>query len=138
MASQVCLVVLVTSLQSFSVGVLTLQNGCHFTSLISKSHLPFTSLISKSHLPFTSLISKSQRTCQPLAFHTLLSVDNLASLYTARTEATDTKFSAPGYHIKLTFSLGSPSLPQPFFTGMKGFCSCQWQCIHMQSFFFFF
>ena len=125
MASQVCLVVLVTSLQSFSVGVLTLQNGCHFTSLTSKSHLPFT-----------SLISKSQRTCQPLAFHTLLSVDNLASLYTARTEATDTKFSAPGHNIKLTFSLGSPSLPQPFFTGMKGLCSCQWQCIHTQSFFF--
>ena len=67
----------------------TLQTDCPYLLL---------SFQSPAHMPATSL-------------HTLLSVDDLASPYTARTEATDTKFSAPGYHIKLTFSLGSPSLP---------------------------
>ena len=47
---------------------------------------------------FTSLISKSWHTRQPLAFHTLFVVDDPASPYTDRTEATHTKLSPPHHH----------------------------------------
>ena len=54
----------------------TLQTDCHYLLL---------SFQSPAHRPATSL-------------HTLLSVDDLASPYTARTEATHTKCFPPGHH----------------------------------------
>ena len=68
----------------------------------------------------SSPISKPRQTCQPLAFHTLLLVDNPASHSSDRTEATHIKSSPPGHRNRARVSPW-PTLPSfPFITGMKG------------------
>ena len=75
MGPEICLLILMSSWQSFCVA----SYSPNWLSL------------------FTSLFSKSS-THAATSLHTLLSVDDLASPYTARTEATHTKCSPPGHH----------------------------------------
>ena len=101
MGPQVYLVIIVTSLKSFCVGVLTLK----WLSL------------------FTSLFSKSQHTHQPLAFHTLLWADDLTVRLTVLSPLSDditlteqkqphTKSSLPGQHSRANIF---PWARPPFF-----------------------
>ena len=123
MGPQVYLVIIVTSLKSFCVGVLTLQNDCHYLLLCFQCPSTHTTT---TGLPYCAL----SRWPHSLSYSLKSSV---RWYYTDRTEGTSYKSSPPGQQSSANiFPWAHPPF-LPLYHWDEGPLPLNWPCLQMQS-----